>query len=78
MNDETHINGAVSALVMLAAIAGTWTVYNDYKDEQLATEYGEIQSSMEQTASVLVSLRIAKEEAMANASSTVEVSEASE
>lgn len=78
MNDETHINGAVSALVMLAAIAGTWGVYADYKDQQLAAEYEEIGASMENTASVLVSLRLAEQAAEANASSTVEATEDSE
>lgn len=59
MNDEIHISGGVSAIVMLAAIASTFSVYSIYKDEQVAMQYEETQSSLEQTASALVSLRLA-------------------
>lgn len=73
MNEEAHINPAVSALVMLAAVAGTWGVYANYQDNQVAMEYEEAQSSLEQTASALISLRLAtpaKELATSTATTT--------
>ncbi len=60
MNGEQHLNGAVSALVMLAAVAGTWTVYSAYQDNQVVAQYEEAESSLSQTASALVSLRTTK------------------
>ena len=75
MNDELHINGAVSALVMLAAIAGTWSVYADYKDNQVAIQYEDTQSSLEQTASALAAFRIAHASAMVEATSTATTTE---
>ena len=70
MNEELHINPTVSALVMLAAIVSTWSVYSTYKDDQVATEYENEQANMEQTANTLVSLRLAKEQAAATVSTT--------
>ena len=76
MNDEIHINGGVSALVMLAAIASTLSVYSTYKDEQVAVQYEDSQASMEQTASALVSLRLARTEATALMPTSTEVGDA--
>ena len=60
MNEDSQISGAVSALVMLAAIASTYNVYSFYKDDQLATQYEEVQSSLDSTASAFLSLRMQK------------------
>lgn len=61
MNEEAHVSGAVSAIVMLAAIVTTYNVYSYYKDDAVAVEYEEAQTSMDNTASALMSLRLEKE-----------------
>ena len=60
MNEDAHISGGVSAIVMLAAIASTWNVYSFYKDDQIATSYEEVQTSLDNTASALLSLKMEK------------------
>ena len=75
MDNEAHINPAVSALVMLAAIAGTWGVYSNYQDNQVAMEYAEAQTSLEQTASALVSLRLSTPAVAEVATSTATTTE---
>ena len=60
MNEDTHINGAVSALVMLAAIASTFNVYSFYSDDKVASNYEEEQVSLDQTASALLALKLEK------------------
>lgn len=64
MNEEQHLGSVASGLVMLAAIATTFTTYTYYKDDVVATQYEDAQASLEQTASALMSLRL-QEEAMA-------------
>ena len=61
MTDDQHIGGVASALVMLAAIATTFTTYTYYNDDKLATDYEQDQSALEETASALVSLRLQEE-----------------
>lgn len=56
MNDEIHVNGAVSALVMLAAIVSVYTTYSYYNDQKIADQYDENRAGLEQAASALVSL----------------------
>lgn len=72
MNEDLHIGGVTSALVMLAAIATTFTTYAYYKDDVLASQYESDQVALEQTASALVSLRL-KEAALATPTSTTTV-----
>ena len=60
MNDDLHVSGAVSVIVMFAAIASTFNVYSLYKDDQVATKYEEVQISLDNTASVLLSLKMEK------------------
>jgi hypothetical protein len=72
MNEDAHVGGIASALVMLAAVATTFTTYGIYKDEDLAGKYESDQVALEQTASALMSLRL-EEEAMV----AVEADEAS-
>lgn len=69
MNEDSHMGGVASALVMLAAIATTFSTYTYYKDDQLATQYENDQVTLEQTASALMSLRL-EEEAMKAAADT--------
>ncbi len=59
-NEELHINGAVSAIVMLAAIVSTYNVYSYYKDDQVAADYEGVQTSLDNTASALLSLKAQK------------------
>jgi hypothetical protein len=73
-NEEVKIGEMASALVMLAAIATTFTTYVYYKDDVLATQYEADQASLEQTASALLSLRLS-EEALAQATTTEEIEE---
>ena len=74
MDNETHINPAVSALVMLAAIFTTYSTYNAYNDEKVALSYENDQVVLEQTASALASLRVMKTEAL-SASTTAPTEE---
>ncbi|HEY4516234.1 MAG TPA: hypothetical protein VJH67_03560 [Candidatus Paceibacterota bacterium] len=69
MNEDTHVGGFASALVMLAAIGSTFLTYGYYKDDELANQYEADQVSLENTASALVALRI-QEEAMIESAST--------
>jgi hypothetical protein len=71
-NDDTHVGEVASALVMLAAIATTFTTYAAYKDEVLATQYENNQATLENTASALVSLRLAEQAALAAQATTTE------
>jgi len=64
-NNDTPVGEVASAIVMLAAIATTFTTYASYKDEVLATQYEADQASLEQTASALMSLRLEEEAMMA-------------
>lgn len=70
-NGDSHVGEIASALVMLAAIATTFTTYASYKDEVLATQYEADQISLEQTANALMSLRL-EEEALAQQATTTE------
>jgi hypothetical protein len=75
MNEDLHVSNFVSGLVMLAAIVITYNVYSTYKDEVIAAEYEDVQSSMEQTASVLTSLRMEKEAMQQTATTSEEITE---
>lgn len=71
--EDTHIGGVASGLVMLAAIATTFTTYAYYKDDILATQYESDQAALEQTASALMSLRLSLQAAAELATSTLKV-----
>ena len=74
MNEDLHVGEIASALVMLAAIATTFTTYAAYKDEVLAGQYEADQTSLEQTANALMALRL-EEAALATQATTTEVIE---
>ena len=71
MNEDSHVGEIASALVMLAAIATTFTTYAAYKDEVLAGQYESDQTSLEQTANALMALRL-EEAALATEATTTE------
>ena len=75
MNEDSHVGEIASALVMLAAIATTFTTYAAYKDEVLAGQYEADQTSLEQTANALMSLRLEEEAALATQATTTEEEE---
>lgn len=58
MNEDLHVGGVASTLVMLAAIATAFSTYSFYKEDEVATKYESDQVALEQTASALVSLRL--------------------
>lgn len=61
MNEDQHVGGIASALVMLAAVATTFTTYSYYSDNKVAEQYESDNIALEQTASALVSLRKERE-----------------
>ena len=73
-NQDSHVGEIASALVMLAAIATTFTTYAAYKDEVLAGQYESDQTSLEQTANALMALRL-EEAALATEATTTETEE---
>jgi hypothetical protein len=68
---DTHVGDVTSGLVMLAAIATTFTTYAYYRDDALATQYESDQMALEQTASALMSLRLSEQALAEQASSTL-------
>lgn len=78
MNEDSHVGGVAGALVLLAAVATTFTTYTYYNDDVLATQYEGDGAALEQTASALMSLRLEEEamQQMEAASSTEETVEA--
>ena len=70
MEQETHVSPAISGLIMLAAIFTTYTTYSYYNEDKLVQNYEEDQASMEQAASVIVSLRAMKAASAATSTAT--------
>lgn len=66
MDSEMHINGAVSALVMLAAVVSVYTTYSYYNDQKIADQYDENRVGLEQAASALASLHSMQDQSAAS------------
>lgn len=76
MNDH-YVNGSVSALVMLAAIALTFTTYSSYRDTVATEELERATAGMEQTATAMLSYRLEKAKTLAPAATTTETEDES-
>jgi hypothetical protein len=70
---DSHVNGAVAGIVMLAAIITTYSTYSAYQDDKLVTNYEAEQFDSEQVASVLMSLRLSQAELASTTATTTPV-----
>lgn len=55
---EQNVGPVLSTIVILAAIAITFTTYGYYNDTVVAKKYESAQASMDQAASALMSFRL--------------------